>query len=649
MAMTPMVLTDRSVQLDPRKQLEVTTPPARTSVSSEPEPTPSQRGWLRRHLFSVTVIAFYVALGVIAYWSVLSDISGRLVSTAAGDPSQMAWFFGWTAHALATGHNPLFSSAANAPYGLNLAQMTSTPLLGVLFAPLTLLAGPTVSVNVCFALAMPASAASAYVVLRRWKIWAPAAALGGLAFGFSPSMVNEGSQHLNLVFLPLVPLIVATLVELFNRPRHPLRWGAALGGLAAAQYFISSEVLALTVLMSVVGLLIAGAYWAQTQRDDLRAAVGPAIRGLAVAFGVSLAVLSYPIWFGFAGPHHYSGRIWPESPVYNAHIGEFLAPTPLQLVHPALGATGAGFYNNTGLIEGAYLGFGVLAVLAVLLWLCRRSPRVLLAAALGAISAVLSFGAHAGVNARGAPLPFLVLSKVPMLGDIIPVRFAAVTAGCVAALLAFSLDYIHRDGVRRPERTGVSKSANWRANAALAAVSLVVVVTWLPAWPFVGQPTQKLPPAVVGALPGGDPLVLAYPYPLPGQDGAMLWQAEAGFPFRLSGAYAAVPQRDGRPTAQAPLLRPYAVQEYLNVEESRYLRYPAPSPNVDIVAQVRDFVVRQHVDLVLLNLSASNAAKVANTFSAALGRPKLTSGGFELWVINTTQTDVGRTTTAVRK
>ncbi len=148
--------------------------------------------------------------------------------------------------------------------------MTSTPLLGVLFTPLTLLAGPVASVTVCFVLAMPASAAAAYAVLRRWKIWAPAAALGGLAFGFSPYMINEGSQHLNLVFLPLIPLIVATLVELCNRPRHPLRWGAALGGLVAAQYFISSEVLALTVLMSIVGLTIAGAYRAQTKPGELR-------------------------------------------------------------------------------------------------------------------------------------------------------------------------------------------------------------------------------------------------------------------------------------------------------------------------------------------------------------------------------------------
>ncbi len=640
--MTPLVLTDHGVRLDADKQTEVT-PPTPSPVSSDPELTPSPRGWLRRHRFSLTVIAVYVALGIAAYWPVLSDASGRLVSQVYGDPSQMVWFFGWTAHALAAGHNPFLSSAANAPYGLNLAQLTSAPLLGVLFAPLTLLAGPVASVTVCFVLAMPLSAVAAYAVLRRWKIWAPAAALGGLAFGFSPYMVNEGSQHLNLVFLPLVPLIVAAVVELFNRPRHPLRLGAALGGLAAAQYFISSEMLAFTALMSVIGLIIAGAYWGRTKPDAVRAAIEPAIRGLAVAFGVALVLLSYPIWFGFAGPHHYTGLTWPEYATHDAHLSDFVAPTPLQLFRPVLGATGATLYSKSYLLEGAYLGWGVLAVVTALLWVCRRSPRVWLAAALGGISALLSFGSHISVNGSTIALPFSVLAKVPMLGDIVPLRFAVVTAACVAALLAFALDSIHRGGVHAPEPAGGSQSVNRRANWALAAVFLVVAVTWLPAWPFSSQPAEKLPSAVVRALPAGDPLVLTYPYPLTEYDSAMLWQAQAGFPFRLSGVYAMVPQRDGRPAAQAPLLQPDAVQEYFAAQETSSIpNYPRPSANVDMVAQVREFVIRQHVDAVLVHLTTTNAARVRDLFSTALGPPRLRSGDFDLWVIGNTQTDPGR-------
>lgn len=642
MAMTPMVLTDHGVRLEPSAQREVTlTTPA--SVSSELEPTSSTPGWRRRHGFSLTVIAVYFALGIAAYWPVLSQASGRLVSQVYGDPSQMVWFFGWTAHALATAQNPFFSSAVNAPNGLNLAQLTSTPLLAVLFAPLTLLAGPVVSVNVCFVLAMPASAASAYAVLRRWKVWAPAAALGGLAFGFSPYMINEGSQHLNLVFLPLLPLIVATLVQLFNRPRHPLRCGAALGGLAAAQYFISSEMLALTALMSIVGLTIAGAYWAQTKRGELRAVIRPAIKGVAVAVGVSVVLLSYPIWFGFAGPDHYTGPTWRALPGYTAHLSDFVAPTPLQLIRPVMGARGASLYRASSLLEGAYLGFGVLAVVALLVLVCRRSPRVRLAAALGAISALLSFGSYADVNGKGAPLPFLVLAKIPMLEDIIPVRFSVVTAACVAAVLAFALDWIHRDGAHRPEPAFRSNSANWRANASLAAVFLVVGLTWLPAWPFSSQSVQKLPSTVVRDLPHSDPLVLTYPYPITAHDTAMLWQADANFPFRLSGVYAMVPQRDGLPAAQAPLLHPDAVQEYLAAEEAGSTsRYPWPSPNVDMVAQIREFVVHQHVGAVLVNLSTANAARVGDRLSAALGPPRLTSGDWELWVTGGRGSNVGQ-------
>jgi hypothetical protein len=576
------------------------------------------------------VVAVYAALALTAYWPLLSNSSHRLVSQVYGDPSQMVWFFGWMAHAITTGHNPFFSSAANAPYGVNMAQLTFAPLLGLLFAPLTLLAGPVSSVTVCFVIAMPLSAASAYAVLRRWNIWAPAAALGGLAYGFSPYMVNEGSQHLNLVFAPLPPLIVAALVKLLNRPHHPLRWGAALGVLTAAQYLISSEILAITAVVSAVGLLVTGAYWAQKHPNDFRTAIGPALKGAAVAAAVAAALLSYPIWYAFAGPHHYTGPPWPGT---SNVLNQFVAPTPRQLVRPALGATGARLYAASGLLDGAYLGWAVLAVVAVLLWSCRRSARILLVAALGAFAALMSMGSYTYVNGRIVNLPFGDLSKLPTLSDIVPVRFSFAMAACVAALLAFALDTLHRGTVRGPKPAGGTKVGGWRAHVMLAVVCLVVGVTWLPAWPFPTQSVQTLPSAVTRALPAGNPLVLTYPFPLTHDDMAMLWQAEAGFPFRLFGVYAMVPQLDGRPAAESPLLNPPAVQEYLAAEDVGSIsHYPAVSPLVNEVAQTKDFVVRQHVGAVLVSLSAPNATAVARTFSAALGAPKVTSGGFELWV-----------------
>jgi hypothetical protein len=117
-------------------------------------------------------------------------------------------------------------------------------------------------------------------------------------------------------------------------------------------------------------------------------------------------------------------------------------------------------------------------------------------------------------------------------------------------------------------------------------------------------------------------------------DGAMLWQAEAGFSFRLSRIYAMVPQRDGRPDAESPLLHPYVVQEYLATEEvgsiSDYPRVPADH---NVAPQIKIYVARQHVGAILISRSAPNATAVARTLNAALGPPKLTDRNFELWVI----------------
>lgn len=602
------------------------TRPLRPPVLVE-DPAPIHRR-LDGPLFSLVVIAVYTSLGLTAYWNLLWGGSRRLVAQVYGDPAQMVWFFGWTAHAMASGHNPFFSGSVNAPYGMNVAELTFSPLLGTLSAPLTLLAGPVWSVTVCFVLAMPLSATSAFAVLRRWGVWAPAAALGGLAYGFSPFMVNEASQHLNLVFLPLPPLIVAALVKLVTRPAYPAWSGMALGGLLVAQFLISSEILAITAAMSAVGLFLAASRCAARHPHLLRDAMGPALRGMAVAAGMAMALLAYPIWYEFAGPLHYVGPPWPNAPAYNSHLDDFMVSTPRQLLH---GASGTRLYLGSYLLEGAYLGSVVLVLVAVLLWLCRRSERVLLAAALGLFAAVLSFGGSAVIHGREVPLPFDGLSRFPALGDILPVRFSFATTACVAALIAFAVDSIRGSGITTAHLSDRRSAGNRRGRLALVAVGVLVGVSWLPAWPFPTRSADPLPPAVTRALPAGDPLVLTYPYPITGHDMAMLWQAASGFRFRLMGVYAMVPQTDGSPGAQSPLMSPPAVQEYLGAEEDADSPYPGVAPRVDVAAETKAFVGRHHVDAVIVNLAARNSGTVARMFTTALGQPELTSRGFEVW------------------
>jgi hypothetical protein len=257
------------------------------------------------------VVAGYLAIGVIAYWPMLPGSTHRLFDQADGDTAQTVWFFAWTAHAVITGHNPLFTTAVNAPFGFNLAQAPAIPLLGLVALPVTLAIGPVASATMLMVAAMPLSAACAFAVLRRWRVWAPAAALAGLTYGFSPYMVGQGIGHLNLVFVPLPPLIVGALVKVLSRPRCPLRWGSALAALITAQYFISSEILAMTVAICAAGIAVVTAYCVLKARDSFLRAWRPAISAFGVTLGLTAAALAYPLWYEFVGPAHYVGPAWP--------------------------------------------------------------------------------------------------------------------------------------------------------------------------------------------------------------------------------------------------------------------------------------------------------------------------------------------------
>ena len=132
------------------------------------------------------------------------------------------------------------------------------PLLGVLGTPVTLAFGAFVTTTLFFTLAFPLSSLSAYVLISRWVRWRPAAFVGGLLYGFSPYLAAQGGSHLNLVFVPLPPLIFFILGQIAaGRARRAWMWGTVLALLCAAQFLISAEILVSTVVVGVIGLLIA--------------------------------------------------------------------------------------------------------------------------------------------------------------------------------------------------------------------------------------------------------------------------------------------------------------------------------------------------------------------------------------------------------
>src|SRR5260370_18757045 len=142
--------------------------------------------------------------------------------------------------------------ALNAAHGVSLMWNTLFLLPGTMLAPVTLLAGPQVSLTIALTLGFAGSAASLFWVLRRWGASMSAAAVGGAVYGFSPALINSGIGHYNFQFAVLPPLIIDALLRIITGRGHAVRTGAWMGVLAAAQLFIGEEALVDTALAGLV-------------------------------------------------------------------------------------------------------------------------------------------------------------------------------------------------------------------------------------------------------------------------------------------------------------------------------------------------------------------------------------------------------------
>ena len=473
----------------------------------------------------------YVALGVVLFWHAWA---GGVASTAqiGGDQIDTMWFLNWVPYSIGHGLDPFFTTFANHPAGVNLLANTSVLLLGLISSPITVLWGPVASYNVLATLALPASALAGYALTRRLVPWRPAAFVAGLVYGFSPYQVAQMTGgHLNLAFNALPPLAFLAVHEIVVRQRSSARRaGIALGLVLAAQFFVSSEILASTVVVGAICVATVAIVGRAQARTHLR----HALVGTGWAAGVGAVLLAYPVWFALAGPAHIAGRIQQVPQAYRADLLGPVIPDSNLLFAPRHLAQIADHFANAPVENGSYLGITLLVALAVstfVLW--RRSPAVRVAAVAGAAAFVLSLGAGLVVKTAPPPtssgfrLPERIFTWLPVLDNAAHDRMVDRCLGHPAAL---------------------------GGPAAIALVALLPLVPngaaggMLPA----GIPAYFTGPAVNRIEPGSVAVVL--PYPLQRSPNAQLWQAWSGPRFAMPGGYYLVPQGPSHRVSFAPEL-----------------------------------------------------------------------------------------------
>jgi hypothetical protein len=401
----------------------------------------------RTRLQAVTkaaILAGYLAAAVVVTWRLWADPAGvgprLVVGGLSRDDYLSAWFMRYAATAVAHGQLPaLVTKAINAPTGVNLMWNTSFLLPGVLLAPLTLAAGPQVSLTVVLTLGLAGSAASMYFVLRRWGASLAAAALGGAIYGFSPALriATQGHYFLELAVLP--PLIIDALLRIATGRGRAMFNGAWLGLLISAQLFIAEEVIAEVAVASLIMLVALAA-----SRPTL---VLSRLKGIGAGLGTAAVVLvvlgGHALWVQFHGPLTERGSPWQIAKYGNSPRAFVTAPNGL-LFHSG---NFSQFLLDTGqrLEEYfAYLGWPMLVLLLIAAVWFWRDERVRIAAITCAVLEVFSIGGNtislAGWRLHGKWLPWHWLIHLPLIGQMLPNRFSILADGAAAAVLAFALD-----------------------------------------------------------------------------------------------------------------------------------------------------------------------------------------------------------------
>ena len=621
----------RSALLDPSRREEAADPPTTGQVQRTRQP--------RSTLTLSAVFAVYAGVALLANYPEWPGDPNRI---RGGDLDQMVWYLAWTPHAIAHGQNLFATNWLNYPEGVNLAQNTSAPLLGLVTAPLTLTVSPIASLNLLLWLAFPLSAFSMFLVLHRWVRWEAAAFVGGALYGFSPYVVTQNLEHLNLAFVPLPPVILLCAYETV-RPDgdRRLRWGVGLGLSIVAQFYISAEIAATTVVIVVLSGVVLAVARPQSVIQSLRRSRN----AFAAAAGIVVAGLAYPTWMMTEGPFRYRGPAYPSG--FSADLLSTIGPTKLQMVAPHRLAIADSRLLFGNLSENdSYLGIPLIVLLVVLVWVCRKNGWIRFAGVMGIVTTVLSLGPHLVVHnhVTSIPLPWDLFRHLPLADNIIVARLSLYTAIFATIIVALAMAELRsRWRARAAPTHGFGSSTQFIDGSLrpvwvglLGLLAALSVLSLLPAWPLKTRPVAVpafFRSAAADRIPYGS-VVLISPYPSVKDVQPQMWQAVARMRFRIIGGYALVPNARGASSILPDVLQPADVQRFLWASATGGSAYPrgrVPNDDTELACQLRGFLLRYQVNTVVSTTANARPRPLDALYFRALGSPDYVAGGATVW------------------
>lgn len=480
---------------------------------------PGPPGWRPTGAFTLrdratwVLLGTYLAAAAVLMSPVLAHPSSRLAG-AFSDPIGFTWWLAVACHWVTHGGDLFHPSFVNAPVGISTLWNTSVLGLGLPASPVTAVAGPVVAYNLLVLLGLALDGWVMAIAAGRWMS-RPAGVVAGALLGFGAYAVAQAQAHLHLTFF-VYPVLLLLLGTDLLRGAPPRRVALYVALATVWQFFVSTEVLATSVVfLAVLGVV------AVVLHPGVRRRVRPLVTAFAVGLAGATASLAYPLAYLWATPTRTSFASQPAK-LYSANLANLIVPTPLDLFDPKAGIFGGNLAEG-----GLYLGAPLLLALvlgAIATWE-RPLTRVLVVA--GGCMTVLSLGPE--VRYHNAivrlPMPWTLLSHLPLLGDALPARLDGYVYLCAAALAGIA---VYAGLLRRATIDRIL----------LGLLALACFVTLLPR-PFAAVPAvvpRYFTSPAVDAIPAGS-VVQTVPAVTTTTMNPLLWQATAGYRYRTTGTF----------------------------------------------------------------------------------------------------------------
>ena len=390
----------------------------------------------------------YLALSLIVVAPVLPVFTTSLPGGPIADIDgwQNVWNLWWTHRAVTTAANPFFTPLLFYPQGVDLTLQTLNISNGILFLPITALAGPVAAYNAAVVTALTLSGVGGYALALRVSGDRLAAFVGGAVFTFSPfHLTKVWDGQLELITLQWVVLYAFFLLRAVEegQRRDALIAGVFLALIGYTSWYYLFFFGIYSLLFAVIWLVRAQP---GQRRDMLRQFVMTAGCGVLLLMPLlaaapraaqAMLVISSP-WFDPSNP---LDKILTRS----VNVYDLVLPNGL---HPLWGSAVETLVRTWHPYIGAWNiapGYVALALSLVALIVARREAWRW--AIIGLIAIVLSLGpiVQIGTLRTSIPLPYQLILAIPGLELARrPSHFIVITTLMLAPLVALGLRELRR-------------------------------------------------------------------------------------------------------------------------------------------------------------------------------------------------------------